>query len=274
MELFLRKYESGEPFELMDGSRVTFTFDESVYNSIQEQNFKVTFECDGKQYRFSNIAKNEEFGGGDCNLARENTQIEKLSERIKSLGAVDIQFRDVTYTVVDCVSTPGTPKADFHFISENGDDCLWTSHKHGTDATHFQQWGGMSQRREPEVHAHEEVQSFIEDVKSKYPEGLPNKTSLFRRIKSPELKLMSAYGNAYGSGDYGPQNVTLVCQGDVKIENSKICAYRLHENGDELKYSFEPVLSAVYKGDRNDSGIPNTRLGIIPLGSRTMTSKI
>lgn len=274
LELFLKKYENGEPFTLLDGSFITFTFDESTYNSIQSKNLtKLTFESGGNTYRFSNIAKTEEFGGGSNNLTRENTQIEKLSERIKSLGSIDVQFKDVTYSVVDCVSTDGTPKSDFHFISENGDPCLWVSHKHGTDATHFQQWGGMSQRREPDVHAHEEVQAFIEDVKTKYPEGLPNKTSLFRRIKDPQLQMMSVYGNGYGS-DYGEQNVNFVVQGDVEIKDTNVCAYRMHTNGEELKYSFEPVLSAVFKGDRSDAGIKNTRLGIIPLGSRTMTAKV
>lgn len=274
-ELFLKKYETGEPFELLDGSFVTFTYNPDIYDAIQSRSSaRITFDADGQKYHFKNIAKNAEFGGGDNNLTRENTQIETLSEMIKSVGSISIESAGISYQVVDCVSTPGTPKSDFHFITENGDDCVWISHKHGTDATHFQQWGGVSERKEPGVHNHDEVQEFIHDVKQKYPDGLPNRTSVFRRIRDPALKMLSAYGNEYATGIPGPQNVSFVVQGDVKINDSKIAAYNVHQNGDELKYSFEPVLSAVYKGDRSDSGVANTRLGIIPLGSRTMTCTI
>jgi hypothetical protein len=274
-ELFLKKYEAGEPFELLDGSFVTFTFDIETYNSIQNRSTdRITFESEGNTYTLSKIAKTLEFGGGSNNLTRENNQIDALSEMIKSIGSISIECKGASYTVVDCVSTSGTPKSDFHFITENGDECLWTSHKHGNDATHFQQWGGISERREPKVHAHEEVQEFIHDVQVKYPEGLPKKTSIFRRIKDPGLQMMSVYGNEYSTGIYGEQNVSFVVQGDIMIEDKKVRAHQVHENGDNLKYSFEPVLSAIFKGDRADGNIPNTRLGIIPLGSRTMTRTI
>lgn len=275
LELFLKKYENEEPFQMLDGSFVSFTFNPEVYDTLKAKSkTKVIFESQGQTYRLSHFAKNEEFGGGSNNLTRENNEIDQLSERIKALGSINIDFKGATHTVVDCISTSGTPKSDFHFISENGDPCVWVSHKHGTDATHFQQWGGVSARREPEVHAHEEVQSFIHDIQTKFPEGLTNKQSIFRRIKDPGLKMMSVYGNEYSTGIYGEQNVNYVVQGNVEIENSKIRAHKVHENGDELKYSFEPVLSAIYKGDRSDVGITNARLGIVPLGSRTMTSKI
>lgn len=276
VELFLNKYRSGEPFELLDGSLVTFEYDVDTDKLIQDRmTKKLSFRsADGSIYRFSNIAKNAEFGGGSNNLDRENQQIEKLSEQIKSLGAVSLEFKNTAYKVVDCVSTDGTPKSDFHFISENGDPCVWVSHKHGTDAYHFQQWGGVSARREPEIHYHPEVQSFITDLSTEYPDGLTNKTTVYRKIQDPQLKMMSVYGNEYSSGIYGEQNVSYVAQGDVTIKDSKLVAHRVHENGDELKNSFDPILAAVYKGDRSDCGIKNTRLGIIPHGSRPLTKEI
>jgi hypothetical protein len=272
LELFLKKYENQEPFEMTDGSFVTFQFDQTTYNSLQNKDVsKITFTSNGEKYRFKHIGKSAEFGGGSDGLTRETSEIDNIKSAIEQFGSLQIEHNQITHTIVDCVSTPGYPKSDFHLVNEHGDDSIWISHKWGTEATHFQQWGGISKLREPDIHEHPEVQEFVHDLQEKYPEGLPNKTTVFRRIQDDTLKMMSVYGNAYGSGIEGTQNVSYVVQGSVSVEDKAIKAHRVHTNGQAITGAFEPVLSAVYKGDRSDCGVKNTRLGIIPYGSRAVT---
>ena len=87
----------------------------------------------------------------------------------------------------DVFSTPGTPKSDFHLVDINGNEIVWISHKDGKTAKDFQQWGGISQAKEPSVYSNEEVQTFVKDLKTAYPNGLPRETTLFRKIKNKQL---------------------------------------------------------------------------------------
>ena len=103
-----------------------------------------------------------------------------------------------------------------------------------------QQWGGISQRKEPDIFSHKETQQFISDLKTKFPDGIENTFSAYRKIKddsNPKLKPMAIYGNNYGKG-FGQQNVTILLQGPVKLVKTgatySLSANHVHFNGESL----------------------------------------
>ena len=149
---------------------------------------------------------------------------------------------------------------------------IWISHKDGSRAKDFQQWGGISERKEPKIFNHKETQKFIEDLKRVYPDGLPPATTLFRHIKDEKLKMWSVYGNEYGS-KMGEQNVTVLLQGPVSLKKSGrnylLDSNHVHFNGDSVDGDgYDPVLMAIFKGDRSDAGVKGTRIDISPVGGR------
>ena len=48
----------------------------------------------------------------------------------------------------------------------------------------------------------------------------------------------------------------------------------VHLNGDDISGVYEPVLAAIYKGDRSDAGVKGTRIVIMPVSGRRMTGTI
>lgn len=290
-ELLLKKYKNKESFELNNGTNVRFIFVQSTYDIIEKRDQKLLatirlIDKEGKEYKLSDLKKNAEFGGkGDRGgLAVEDRALQSLREQINNEKAklasstIPILVNNIKYNVYDVETTKGTPKSDFHLVDINGKPVVWISHKDGSTAKDFQQWGGISERVEPTIFKHKEVQEFIADLKAKYPNGLPNATSLYRKIKDDKLKMLSVYGNQYLTNKLGEQNVSILLQGPIKL-NRNGASYTLtanngHVNGEKITGPFEPVLAAIYKGDRSDAGIKGTRIVIMPIGGRKMTGEI
>ena len=82
--------------------------------------------------------------------------------------------------------------------------------------------------------------------------------------------MVSGYG-----GSFGINNVDVVLQGTVKINAVSFTEYKItgsamtHSNGSTLPSEYQPVLMAIYKGERSDYGIKNARLVISATGGRT-----
>lgn len=290
IELFLKKYKNKEAFELGTGAKKVFVFVKSTLAQIESRSpaelRKVRLiDSDGNEYPLSALKKNQEFGGKGEGFGtrKEDRELENLREQINQIKAqlasptIPIKIGSTTYDVFDAASTPGTPKSDFHLTDITGNEIAWLSHKDGSTEKHFQQWGGISARAEPKIFSHREVQDFITDLKQQYPDGLPRATSLYRKIKDTKLKMMSVYGNEYGS-KFSRQNVTLMLQGPVKlVKHGKVyefSANHVHLNGDNMTGGYEPVLAAIYKGDRSDAGVKGTRIVIMPINGRKMTGSI
>lgn len=289
-EVFIKKLNEGTPFEVKGGKKVEIVKPNGVEKILRkgsnaELNALRFGGKDGKIYKISDFVKSSEFGGkGEgSGTAKEDMALASLREQIgaakvkEGSAVIPVKIGSTVYKVSDAVSTPGTPKSDFHLIDSNGKEVAWISHKDGKGAKDFQQWGGMSQRSEPKIYAHPEVQQFVSDLKRIYPNGLPRATTLARTIKDTKLKMMSVYGNEYG-GLYSRQNTTLMLQGSVKLtkagSNYKITAYHTHLNGEDMTGDYEPVFMAIYKGDRSDFGVAGTRIVIAPKGCRKITDYI
>jgi len=289
-EVFIRKLNEKSPFELKGGKKVVLvkpTGVDKVLRSGSNDNInKLRFaDNKGNIYKVSDFVKTKEFGGrgAGSGTAKEDAALADLRKQIEKAkineGKAEIPIRvgSKTYMVMDAVTTPGTPKSDFHLIDANEKEVVWISHKDGSRAKDFQQWGGLSARVEPKLHSDPETTDFVNEIRKLYPNGLPNATTLYRKIKNNKLKMMSVYGNEYGLA-YSRQNTTLMLQGNVKLTKAgsyyKISATHTHTNGDKMEGDYEPVFMAIYKGDRSDFGIKGTRVVIAPIGSRKLTSEV
>lgn len=241
---------------------------------------KIILSDGKKEEPLSSLVKNHEFGGKGAggSLQAEETAIKQTREAIeeaikKNKGPISIKCGTKIYpNIVGVEKTNGTPKSDFHLIDNTGDAVIWISHKDGARAKDFQQWGGISERKEPKIFHHKETQEFIKDLKRVYPGGLPPATTLYRHINDNGLKMLSVYGNEYG-GKLGEQNVTVLLQGPVDLRkigtNYSLNSNHVHYNGDSVDGDgYDPVLMAIFKGDRSDAGVKGTRIVISPVGGR------
>ena len=289
-EIFIRKLDDKTPFEVKGGRKVVLIKPTGVEKTLRsgtnnELNALRFGDTKGQIWKLSDFVKTGEFGGkgAGSGTAKEDAALASLRKQIEEArikeGRLEIPVKigSKTYMVMDVVSTPGTPKSDFHLVNKDNKEVVWISHKDGSRAKDFQQWGGLSRTKEPKLYGHSETTAFIEEIHKTYPKGLPNATTIYRRIVDTKLKMMSVYGNEYGR-KYSRQNTTLMLQGDVvltkKNRSYEITATHTHVNGDNMTGDYEPVFMAIYKGDRSDFGIAGTRVVIGPFGSRKVTSEI
>jgi hypothetical protein len=283
VEVFLKKYTSHDPFTLVNGKKVTFVVNNNVVNALKNSQPTTKLELldtKGDVYKFKDLQKTDEFGGKGAggSTIKEDRELASLRKQIADIkvkeasSTVSIKVGRTIYEVEDAESTPGSPKSDFHLLDKNGKECVWISHKDGKGPRDFQQWGGISNRKEPKVFNHPETQQFIEDLKKIYPDGLPRATSLHRKIKDNKLKMIAVYGNEYGRA-MSRQNTSILIQGPVElVKKSNYYVFKsnhIHYNGDSVDADgFEPVFMAIYKGDRSDAGVKGTRIVIMPIQGR------
>ena len=205
-------------------------------------------------------------------------QLEKIKENIGS-DFIKLKVGNNTYEVTDVESTPGTPKSDMNFIGRNGVRLGFCSLKDGATAGAIQQWGGASVSREPLIAAHPEVVAFVKTAKEMFPNEIPQGTTVAREISDQKLRMQGIYGSGYG-GSLGVNNVDVLLQGTVKINSINFTEYKItgsamtHSNGSILPPEYQPVLMAIYKGDRSDYGIKNARINLYSKSGRTKRQMI
>lgn len=286
VDIFLKKYQNQEPFELTSGQTVTFVPDQVIIKALKSENRTIIqssklITTDSQQVSFAQIKKTQEFGGKDsrfgvrledAEITSLNAQLDRLRSEI-SAPTIPIKFKSKIYQVYDVESTPGTPKSDFHFRDIDGRAVLWISHKAGRTAKDFQQWSGMT---EAVIKAHPEVNRFIKKVQDLFPKAMPRATTVARAIKDPRLMNHSVYGINYGSS-YGINNVNWAVQGAVQIVPGRSGVFTLqgssetHENGENIYDGYAPTLMAMYKGDRDNFNVKGARFAIQPRDSRSVT---
>jgi hypothetical protein len=308
IETLLRKLANGESFETTRGqfaANQLYHYKKKVLIGVYSPNDKKQFDAAQKALNsagvgdefyigvqfskthgvpLTQLVKNVEFGGKGSggSLQAETVAIKQLQEAIdeaikQNKGPIAVKAAGKVHkNIVGVEKTNGTPKSDFHLIDNTGAAVIWISHKDGRGPKDFQQWGGISQRSEPTIFNHHETQTFINDLKKFYPNGLPPATTLYRKIADKGLKMLSVYGNQYPSGRLGEQNVSVLLQGPPGVKKAgmqyELTANHVHYNGDSVDDGgFEPVLMAIYKGDRSDAGIKGTRIVISPIMGRKGT---
>lgn len=284
-EKFLQLYKSGYTFILKDGTPVTLTIDDNIVKILEtaiKNNTDIPWETlsfksiNGADHKITQFKKTIEFGGksSDHCIAKENSALEQLRAQIfkaknNNPYIILIDNKGKEYKISDVISTPGTPKSDFHLVDQNNKIIFWISHKNGTNEKHFQQWGGIT---EPIIKDDNEVINFKKDCQILFKGVMPNATTNIRLIDNDNLKAMAIYGYKYGF-DYNEQNVNVCIQGNIILEKSKkgytLKGSHILWNGDIPTDGYEPVLMITYKGvGRNDAKIKGARITISPKNCR------
>ena len=286
LDVFIQKLANREPFVLTGQTEPTLILepDPEALEQLRQNKIPSKFRGeDGQMYSLSALEKTQEFGGKGTGFGTriEDAELASLQAQLAELRGdlpfVEIVVGDRTVQAADVVTTPGTPKSDFHFVDAKGESIAWVSHKDGTQANHFGQWGGMSDREmlpvynaNPRIKG--EVLKFVQDVKAMVGDEMPRATTI-ARTASPLFQLISIYGNGYG-GVRGEQNVDVVLQGPVTIQNGQLVAPIMHSNGEAMKGSYEPAMMAIYKGDRSNFGVAGARFSMYPIGGRKVHQTI
>lgn len=288
LQALIKKIETGEPFVLRgeETPSVKIKRDPELIADLKKGNIPDSFPLeDGRTVRLTGLEKTGEFGGKGAGFSTRDedaalTQINDMVEQMKQGKAeVNLVIGDKTVPVAKFVSTPGTPKSDFHAVDAKGNEVAWVSHKKGSKARDFGQWGGMSDREMKAVYANmpeakEEILKFAKDVIDMTGGEIPRATTYARKIKNGKLRGISIYGNGFG-GERGQQNVDLILQGEPVFKGNRLVATgSAHTNGERLEDEFEPVLMAMYKGDRDNFGVKGARFSIYPAGGRKITKWI
>lgn len=289
LENFVQRYSQQKPFVKQGDTEpsIYLEYTQEVLDQLNQQQIPTEFtDSQGNIVRLSELQKTPEFGGKyrGCSTIAEDIALTSLQNQLDSIKSyeyedVELTVGDETINACSVVSTPGTPKSDFHFVDSRNNEVAWVSHKDGYSASCFGQWGGISSRELESVYqdfpeVYDEVTSFIEDVRDFVGNEMPRATTIARPISSSQLKMVSVYGKAYGN-DLGRQNVTAVIQGAVKIKNGQLVGTSCsHSNAEELDREYEPMLMAMYKGDRDQFGIKGARFSIYPARGRKIHHRI
>lgn len=237
------------------------------------ENKKISYTSEGKYFdngTFKIILKPKRGAGLNAEFVEINSlnkQLNDIKEK-ENCFVIKIKLLNKIYEVSDVAKTKGTPKSDFHFHNEKHQPVIHISHKKGSSAKHFQQYGGIS-----ELLDNKTVKYFVKKVKSfldfknfkEYPENSDNRC--WMRITDNNLIKKSIYGINWNTSNFNENNVQIICQGNIRLEKQNdiyiIKANHIIENPKIPEGDYYPYLVA-RRGDRNDAGISKCRICIYP----------
>ena len=281
IDTFFEKIKAGEEFLLMSGKLVKLkkdsdleTLAKSAYNSRDNKALgaiKFT-STSGNQYRFADFAKSAEFGGkgGGSGTVAEDAALADVKKKLAALlneeksPYIKVKIGNEIVKMAEIISTPGTPKSDFHVVDEKGNEVAWISHKKGSKANDFQQYGGMT-----EISEESEVRQFAEDVKKILGgKRLPMKTAFARPVKSKSVIFKSLYGKDYKAAKAnGRQNINVLYQGPMSFTkiggNYKITSNHTMSHGEIPTGDYECYYYCRPAQDRTQFGVPGARFFIV-----------
>lgn len=239
---------------------------------------------------------------------------DKLSDKLSDDEGVVLKIAGQDYIVffATLAKQTGSPKADITLNGWKTKDyskldpkirigekhpVVWISHKKGTSANDFQNWGGISERNERKIASKKATKEFVEKITETLAENPAKQGDLYTmEISDIEIKYLSVFGRDWkrGSLNYGPNNVNVVIQGNVDLVFTgqydhylnrpiyKIKASHVIENFgtvgsfypfDNKTSDYNAVFAMRYASDRSNAKLPNARLGIYPQGWRQAKTK-
>lgn len=296
LTVFLDKIKSGNEFVTTKGIAV---LDKGQYTLLKSAMGVNGFSAElkgkvkGKSVVLkypSDFYKTPEFGGkgGGSGTAAEDKYLTSFRESLMAVLKKEkkpfIRLKLAGKRIVNCADVGKTdrtgmrfdPKSDFSILDENGKEVGWLSHKAGSKASHFQQYGGLS---DSAFTNNAEVKKFMKDCVARYPKGLPSGVSLYRFVKDKKVIHMSVYGVDYGK-TASLQNVDEFHQGEVEVvkSGSTYILKSTHKgiNGDIPDGEYQAIYFARYTSDRGarvaGEFLPNARVGVFPFGKIANTS--
>lgn len=221
-------------------------------------------------------------------LNKETKQINSIQNQIDYLKCgqnhINVQFNGCDYKISSVEKIKGNKKADFVLLNEKNNPVIFISHKDGKTVKHFQQLSGVSS---PNIINHTFVNSFVDYLKDNYPNGIPKG---YGTIASKEIPQNKSYNRellhkcVFGDdhkNEYGIDNVNALIQGNIKftIKNNGYditsdSHFIINHNDSSQKLPFETRIMAMYRSDRNNQGLPKTRIMIAPTDSRKIKLEV
>ena len=293
--IFHDKMEFGRPFTLKTSAgevQVTISRADNpeLYDAVARADgpgYKDAFKkgvvavgVDGVEHRIaspSSLRKDPEFGGkgAGSGTSAESSQIGQINSAIEAARAesggapVNIELGGhIALDVVKCVNVPGVPKADAALVDSAGREVAFVSLKSANAPKEMNQWSGVTKFAD-----HEEVKKFACDLRSQHADGVPSGKVYYREIADSSLKQKSVWGAATQRG-VNLIDVVIATKGKIELQRAgENYRFTVTRNGgiwfpnDPPSGDWDPTLTA-RKGDRDDLGIPKTRVGIFPKGYR------
>lgn len=234
------------------GFKATFT------GKHAETNVKVTVTYPKDFYKTPDFGGKGEGSGTaaeDAELTLFRSELESLLAKLK-VPAIKLKIGGRTVECAGIISTPNpggrAPKADFSIVDLKGNQVAWISHKAGSKASHFQQYGGLSD--DTWYHTNNDAVAFVKDLATLRPEGLSQKESIARVVKDKTGIGRAIYGKDYGKSQRGIHNVDEFHLGNMKLQKKgmvyEITSLHKGLNGDIPDGDFTAIYFARYTSDR------------------------
>jgi hypothetical protein len=221
--------------------------------------------------------------GKGSTLRAESFAMSDISEQIANIlndpetteDYFIVELGGKEYKVNGVSTTEGSPKSDFS-LDYNKEPEIFISHKDGNTPKNFQQYGGLTKKSGEQISSHPEVEKFVNEVKTRFPNGLSSRQHYFKEIEDNNLKLMSIYGSDYGSEKFGRNNVSVVLQGRVvfvkkpgKDNTYELSANKIMPSGTlpEKESPYDPMLFVRFSESRpGNYDVKNGRFMVVPRG--------
>lgn len=215
-------------------------------------------------------------------LHKEQKQITQIRSQLNKLkysdNCIPLKFNGNYYNISAIEKVKGNKKADFALIDDKNNPAIFISHKDGKTVKHFQQLSGISCI---EIINHPVVESFVNYLKKNYSNGIPKGygTIASKEINQDDIEnrnlLQKCVFGCDHKSDYGIDNVHALIQGNISFtyngnayDISSDSHIIINYNDINQKLPFETRIMAMYRSDRNNQGLPKTRIMIAPTDSR------
>jgi hypothetical protein len=226
-----------------------------------------------------------------------NRQLDDILTK-ENIPCIDLEIGNKTFhNVVGVNKVAGTPKADLAFVALRNRklvEVAWCSHKMGSTAKDFGQWGGVTHFQKGTFRELDEFVDYVKQtvgINKLFDLTKMGPTTFGMDVSDINLEMQSVYGKLYGQSSEGPSNCTAVLQGTPSISKSG-SNYKLNmsahlmPNGTRMSGDYRPVLMLIKKastekildrsvgGVRSDYGIRGARVVVSSVGGRTITHRI
>lgn len=304
--MFIKKIKEKEPFATDGKGDVTIPMSEldAVNKFMKADDGKfpargssmVVNTSGGKLKIPGSFLKTGDFGGRGAGSGTNaetmamnhfNDGLNKILQR-EGVPQIKLRLNGRTVMCAAMVKTEGKyggyePKSDMTIVDDKGKPVAFISHKAGSTAKHYQQYGGLSDKALPTKYRNNrDIKKFMQDVAKERPDGLRSGDSFYRPIKDKNLIAMMMYGPEYGKGPT-ISNVDEFHLGNMILKGKGEGPYTITSNhkgtnGEIPKGQFEAVLFIRFqarRGDARSAGetVKNARVGVFPLAKISSTTK-